>query len=67
MTSRLPNKIVDENYQLRELIAHLSPKPIIGIDTEILSENRYYPKLMLIQISDFEGGELDCRPSKNSC
>ena len=33
MTSRLPNKIVDENYQLRELIAHLSPKPIIGIDT----------------------------------
>ena len=56
MTSRLPNKIVDENYQLRELIAHLSPKPIIGIDTEFHSENRYHPKLMLIQVCDFEGG-----------
>lgn len=64
MTSRLPNKIVDENYQLRELIAHLSPKPIIGIDTEFHSENRYYPKLMLIQISDFEGGNWIVDPLK---
>ena len=56
MTSRLPSKIINENYQLRELIAHLSPKPIIGIDTEFHSENRYHPKLMLIQICDFEGG-----------
>ena len=56
MTSKPPYTIIDENYQLRELIAHLSPKPIIGIDTEFHSENRYHPKLMLIQICDFEGG-----------
>jgi ribonuclease D len=64
MNPRLPNKIVDENYQLRELIAHLSPKPIIGIDTEFHSENRYHPKLMLIQISDFEGGNWIVDPLK---
>ena len=64
MNSRLPNKIIDENHQLRELIAHLSPKTMIGIDTEFHSENRYHPKLMLIQISDFEGGNWVVDPLK---
>src|SRR3954468_6674198 len=46
---------VDQNSQLAPLIEHLSTQPVVGFDTEFISEGRYEHALCLIQLSTPEG------------
>jgi len=46
---------VDQAQQLVPLIEHLSTQPVVGFDTEFISEGRYEPALCLLQLSTPEG------------
>ena len=46
---------VDHASQLAPLIEHLSSQPVVGFDTEFISEGRYEPALCLLQLSTPEG------------
>jgi ribonuclease D len=47
--------IVDTIDSLRELRKRLVSEEIVAIDTEFHAENRYFPKLMLMQIACIDG------------
>jgi|GEM_PF-1432191 len=47
-------QLIDTASALLELIPILEPKTHLCIDTEFHAENRYLPKLMLLQIADLE-------------
>jgi ribonuclease D len=51
----LASHYVDQAAQLAPLIEHLSTQPVVGFDTEFISEGRYEPALCLIQLSTPEG------------
>jgi ribonuclease D len=42
---------VDSAQNFEILLRELSPQPIIGLDTEFISEGRYEPELCLVQLS----------------
>ena len=43
---------IEKNDQLSEFLKTLSPISVIGVDTEFIRQNTYWPILCLIQISD---------------
>ena len=47
--------LVDNTDDLRTLRKRLASEKIIAIDTEFHAENRYFPKLMLLQIASIDG------------
>ena len=51
----LVSQYVDQAAQLAPLIEHLSTQPVVGFDTEFISEGRYEPALCLIQLSTPDG------------
>jgi ribonuclease D len=51
----LASHYVDQAAQLAPLIEHLSTQPVVGFDTEFISEGRYEPALCLVQLSTPEG------------
>src|SRR3954468_5846961 len=51
----LASHYVDQASQLGPLIDHLSTQPVVGFDTEFISEGRYEPALCLLQLSTAEG------------
>lgn len=54
MTSTPPSiTIIDSNKKLATLRTELKKVEILAFDTEFHAENRYLPKLMLIQLADF--------------
>ena len=50
----MPNKsiLIEKNDQLSDFLKTLSPISVIGVDTEFVRKNTYWPILCLIQISD---------------
>ncbi len=42
---------VDDAQKLGELLRDLASQPVIGLDTEFISEGRYEPELCLVQLS----------------
>jgi ribonuclease D len=42
---------VDSAQKFEVLLRELSPQPVIGLDTEFISEGRYEPELCLVQLS----------------
>jgi ribonuclease D len=42
---------VDDLQKLAELLQDLALQPVIGLDTEFISEGRYEPELCLVQLS----------------
>jgi len=46
---------VDSDRALQPLIQHLAGQPVVGLDTEFISEGRYEPALCLVQVSTPEG------------
>ncbi len=46
---------VDDEKQLPALVEHISHQPVVGFDTEFISEGRYEPALCLLQLSTPEG------------
>jgi ribonuclease D len=51
----LASQYVDQASQLAPLIEHLSTQPVVGFDTEFISEGRYEPALCLVQLSSPDG------------
>jgi ribonuclease D len=51
----LASQYVDHASQLSPLIEHLSTQPVVGFDTEFISEGRYEPALCLVQLSTPDG------------
>jgi ribonuclease D len=51
----LASQYVDQASQLAPLIEHLSTQPVVGFDTEFISEGRYEPALCLVQLSTPDG------------
>ncbi len=47
----VPVHYVDSSVKLQTLISELTGQPIVGLDTEFISEGRYEPALCLVQIS----------------
>ena len=57
MTASLVPKslhLVNTTKSLQDFISQVTPSQFLSIDTEFHSENRYHPKLMLLQIADME-------------
>ncbi len=46
---------IDKSSQLDSVIEHLSSEPVVGFDTEFISEGRYEPALCLMQLSTEKG------------
>ena len=59
LQSRIPmdlaSQYVDQPSQLAPVIEHLSTQPVVGFDTEFISEGRYEPALCLVQLSTPDG------------
>lgn len=59
LQSRIPmdlaSQYVDQSSHLAPLIEHLSTQPVVGFDTEFISEGRYEPALCLVQLSTPQG------------
>jgi ribonuclease D len=54
MESHSP-QYVDTAKKLEPLLQHLQQQPVVGLDTEFISEGRYEPALCLVQLSTPEG------------
>ena len=46
---------IDSAQKLESLLRELSSHPVIGLDTEFISEGRYEPELCLVQLSTTDG------------
>ena len=51
MTTLTTTLYVDDLQKLAELLQDLALQPVIGLDTEFISEGRYEPELCLVQLS----------------
>ena len=47
--------LVEDPHELRTLRNRLATQEIVFVDTEVHAENRYFPKLMLLQIDAVDG------------
>ena len=47
--------LVEDPHELRTLRNRLATQEIVFVDTEFHAENRYFPKLMLLQIASVDG------------
>ncbi|MEQ8211437.1 MAG: HRDC domain-containing protein [Lacipirellulaceae bacterium] len=47
----LPDQILTQQAEVDALCRRIAPSPVIGIDTEFVSEHTFYPELCLIQVA----------------